>query len=174
MEDLRVDRWLWGARVFKTRSIAAKACKINRVTRDGVSLKPSSKVKVGDRIQVKKPPMTFTFEVVGLPKARVGAKLVPNYLKNVTPKSEYEILETVRNAYRQGRAPGTGRPTKKERRDLEQFMDPSHYASDTSDLSDLFDDDPDLQEDYGEVADDAEQQARDEQEMLDDLGFWDD
>lgn len=171
MEDLRIDRWLWGARVFKTRSIAAKACKINRVSRDGVSLKPSSKVRVGDRIEVKKPPMTFTFEVMGLPKARVGAKLVPEYLKNVTPKSEYEILDTMRAAYQQGRARGTGRPTKKERRDLEQFMDPSQHIPDWLD-----DDDPELQEDGlgGADYDDADQLAEDEAEMLDDLGFWDD
>ena len=170
MEDLRIDRWLWGARVFKTRSIAAKACKINRVTRDGVSLKPASKVRVGDRIEVKKPPMTFSFEVVGLPKARVGVKLVPEYLKNGTPRSEYEILETMQAAYRQGRARGTGRPTKKERRDLEQFMDPTQYIPDWLD-----DDDPELREDAADAeTDDLEQLERDEQEMLDDLGFWDD
>lgn len=167
MEDLRIDRWLWGTRVFKTRSIAAKACKINRVTRDGVPLKPAAKVRVGDRIEVKKPPITFSFEVVGLPRSRVGAKLVSQYLKNVTPSDEYRILETMQAAYRQGRARGTGRPTKKERRDLEQFMDPSQFVPEWLD-----DDDPELQEDLPES--DLDRREEDEAEMLDDLGFWED
>lgn len=168
MDQLRIDRWLWGARVFKTRSLAAKACKMNRISRDGVSLKPSSLVRVGDRLEVRKPPMTFTFEVVGLPAARVGAKLVPNYLRDVTPKSEYEILDTIKASYRQGRARGTGRPTKKERRDLEQFMDPSHYHPDWLEETDDLTGETDEAEVYGDDP------SEEEREMLDDLGFWDD
>lgn len=118
----RIDKWLWATRVFKTRSIAADACKKGRVMKGNRTLKPSAMVEVGDIIQVRKPPITFSFEVIGLVNNRVGAALVEQYLKNVTPASEYELLELQKISGYQGRARGTGRPTKKERRDLEQFI----------------------------------------------------
>ena len=86
---MRIDKWLWATRVFKTRSLATDQCKLGRVTIKGMNVKPSHNIKVGDVIQVRKPPITFTFEVVGLLNNRVGAKLVPNYLKNITPDDQY-------------------------------------------------------------------------------------
>lgn len=118
----RIDKWLWATRVFKTRSIAADACKKGRVMKGGRTLKPAAMIEVGDVIQVRKPPITLSFEVLGLVNNRVGAPLVEQYLRNVTPPSEYEILELQRISGYQGRAKGLGRPTKKERRDLEQFI----------------------------------------------------
>ena len=89
--EARVDKWLWAARIYKTRTIAADACKNNRVTINDRPAKPSHTVKAGDRIGVRKPPVTYSFEVLGLIENRVGAKLVPNYLKNVTSRDQLEI-----------------------------------------------------------------------------------
>lgn len=122
-EQQRVDKWLWATRVFKTRTIAAEACKKGRISLDGRNLKPSALISVGDILKVRKPPITLSLEVLALLNNRVGPKLVENYLRNVTPKSEYEILELQRIAGNVGRQKGTGRPTKKERRDLDQFID---------------------------------------------------
>lgn len=127
MNEVRIDKWLWATRVFKTRSIAADACKKGRVLMRGTPVKPSAMVKVGDVVQVRKPPITFSFEVLALTQNRMGAKLVPDYLKNVTPPEEYEVLELQRISGFVDRAKGTGRPTKKERRDLEQFVSPDDY-----------------------------------------------
>lgn len=102
--------------------MAADACKKGRISSKGRTLKPSAMVSVGDIISVRKPPITFSFEVLALLNNRVGPKLVDNYLRNVTPKSEYEILELQKIAGNVGRQKGTGRPTKKERRDLDQFI----------------------------------------------------
>ncbi len=121
-EQQRIDKWLWATRIFKTRSIAADACKKGRVSMNGHTLKPAALVCIGDKIDVRKPPITFTFEVLGLTNNRVGAKLVEQYLKNITPKSQYEQLELQKIAGNIGRQKGTGRPTKKERRDMEQFI----------------------------------------------------
>lgn len=146
MQQQRIDKWLWATRIFKTRSIAADACKKGRVSLGERTLKPSAMISIGDIIRVRKPPMTFSFEVIGLTNNRVGAKLVENYLKNVTPASEYEILELQRISGNVGRQRGTGRPTKKERRDLEQFIQ-DKTAPDWW-LDDLDDDDP-----YDEIED---------------------
>ena len=83
--EVRVDKWLWATRVFKTRSIATDACKKGRVTIKGVTVKPSHTVKIGDVIVVRKPPISYSFEVLGVIENRVGAKLVPEYLKKVSP-----------------------------------------------------------------------------------------
>lgn len=122
MQEVRVDKWLWAVRVFKTRSIATNACKMNRVSINGQLAKPSRVIKVGDIITVRKPPIEFSFRVLQLLNNRVGAKLVPEYMENVTPKEQYEILELQRISGFVNRAKGLGRPTKKERRDLDQFM----------------------------------------------------
>lgn len=119
----RIDKWLWATRIFKTRSIAAEACKKGRVSIEGRTLKPSSMVTVGDTIQVRKPPITLTYQILALCNNRIGAKLTPEYLKNVTPSSEYDLLELHRLSGQAGRKKGTGRPTKKERRDLDQFIE---------------------------------------------------
>ncbi|GET23924.1 RNA-binding S4 domain-containing protein [Prolixibacter sp. NT017] len=122
MEDqVRVDKWLWAVRVFKTRSIATDACKKGRVTIDGQSVKPSRTLKPGEVIEVRKNPVRYSYKVKQLIQKRVGAKLVPEYMEDVTPASELEILEMQKNMSWFERERGTGRPTKKERRDIDRF-----------------------------------------------------
>lgn len=123
MEEVRVDKWLWAVRVFKTRSIASDACKKGRVMIGGVALKPSRNIRVGDVVQVRKAPITFSFKVLALAEKRMGAKVVPDFMENVTPPDQYEIMELNKISGFVDRQRGTGRPTKKERRDLEQFTD---------------------------------------------------
>ena len=113
MNEVRIDKWMWATRIFKTRTIAAEACKKGRIMIGGVTIKPSRMIKVGDVIQVRKPPITFSFKVIGLIENRVGAKLVPNYLENVTTPDQYEILEMNRISGFVNRAKGLGRPTRK-------------------------------------------------------------
>lgn len=128
--DERVDKWLWATRIFKTRSIATEECKKGRVTIGGVAVKPSHLIKVGDTISVKKPPVTYTYSVLGLVQNRVGAKLVPNYLKNITDPSQYELLEMIKINGFVNRQKGLGRPTKKESRELQKFTDDSYLGFD--------------------------------------------
>ncbi|MBQ9650701.1 MAG: RNA-binding S4 domain-containing protein [Prevotella sp.] len=120
--EARIDKWLWAARIFKTRSIAADACKNGRVTIDGVSVKPSRMVKEGEVVSVKKPPITYSFRILKCIEQRVGAKLIPEIYENVTYPSQYELLEMTRISGFVDRARGTGRPTKKERRALDAFL----------------------------------------------------
>ena len=138
-QEERVDKWLWAPRIFKTRSIATDACKKGRIAVDGVTVKPSRTVKIGDKISVRKPPVTYTFEVIGLTEARVGAKLVPNFLKNLTTRDQYELLDMVRISGFVNRQKGLGRPTKKEGRELAQFTEMSFSEFDFDD--DFLDDD---------------------------------
>ena len=140
MDEVRIDKWMWATRIFKTRTIAADACKKNRVMIGGVNMKPSRMVKVGDVIQVRKPPITYSFEVLALTDRRMGAKLVPNYLKNVTTPDQYEILEMNKISGFVNRAKGLGRPTKKDRRELEQLTEPD-CSSDDFDFDFDFDSD---------------------------------
>lgn len=126
--EARLDKWLWAARIFKTRSIAADACKNGRVTIAGVKQKASKMIKEGDVIEVRKPPITYAFKVLKAIQNRVGAKLVPEVLENVTPKEQLELLEMNRISGFVGRARGTGRPTKKERRDLDEFIQPAFFG----------------------------------------------
>ncbi|MDO4692406.1 MAG: RNA-binding S4 domain-containing protein [Porphyromonadaceae bacterium] len=121
MSEVRVDKWLWAVRIFKTRSIATDACKKNRVSINGAAAKAARGVKVGDIVSVRKPPIEYSFRVLALLNNRVGAKLVPEYMENVTPREQYEILDLQRISGFVDRAKGLGRPTKKERRDLDQF-----------------------------------------------------
>jgi len=121
MNEVRIDKWMWATRLFKTRTIAMEACKKNRISIGGVNVKPSRMIKIGDILQIRKPPITFSFKVLALTENRMGAKLVPQYLENVTPPEQYELLEMKKIAGFVDRARGLGRPTKKERRDLEQF-----------------------------------------------------
>ena len=123
MNEVRVDKWLWAVRIFKTRSVAADACKKGRVMINGVSLRPSRNIREGDVIQVKKAPVTFSFKVIALAEKRMGAKLVPDFMENVTPPEQYEILELNKLSGYVDRQRGAGRPTKKERRDLESFTE---------------------------------------------------
>lgn len=126
----RIDKWLWAARIFKTRSIAADACKNGRVTISGTNVKPSHTIKVGEIINVKKPPITYSFEVLQTIEKRVGAKLIPEVYKNVTDAKQYEVLEMSRISGFVDRARGTGRPTKKDRRQLDAFVDPALFGFD--------------------------------------------
>ena len=129
-ETARIDKWLWAARIFKTRSIASDACKNGRVTIGGVNMKPSRSVKVGDVVSVKKPPVTYSFKVLKTIEQRVGAKLIPEIYENVTEPKQYELLEMSRISGFVDRARGTGRPTKKERRALDAFVEPEFFDFD--------------------------------------------
>lgn len=124
-DEARIDKWLWAARIFKTRSIAADACKNGRVTVGGSNVKPSRIVKVGETVSVRKPPVTYSFRILKAIEQRVGAKLIPEIYENVTPPDQYELLEMNRISGFVDRARGTGRPTKKERRSLDAFIGPS-------------------------------------------------
>lgn len=122
MSEVRIDKFLWAMRIYKTRSIAADACKNGRITMNGVQLKPSRTFHVGDMFSVRKGPITYTYRILQLCQNRLGAKLVPEYLRDITSKEQLELLELARLAGQSGRDRGTGRPTKKDRRDIEVFM----------------------------------------------------
>ncbi|WP_029904457.1 RNA-binding S4 domain-containing protein [Prevotella sp. 10(H)] len=128
--EVRIDKWLWAVRLFKTRSIAIEACKKGRITIKGVIVKPSRTIKVGDVIEVRRAPVTYSFEVLALSENRMGAKLVPEFMRDVTPPSQLEILEMSKMSGFVDRARGTGRPTKKDRRELEQFTDDYSFFDD--------------------------------------------
>ena len=123
MEEVaRIDKWLWAARIFKTRSIAVDACKNGRVTIKGVNVKPSHMIKAGEVVAVRKPPVTYSFKILKTIEQRVGAKLLPEIYENVTTPDQYELLEMNRISGFVDRARGTGRPTKKDRRDMDAFF----------------------------------------------------
>lgn len=140
MNEVRIDKWLWAMRIFKTRTIATEACKKGRVMVDGVVVKPSRTIKVGDVINVRKPPVTYSFSVLALTQNRLGAKLVPDYMENITPKSELDLLDVVKISGFIDRRKGLGRPTKREGRELAEFTD---SMSDGWDFDFLDDDDED-------------------------------
>jgi len=133
----RLDKWLWAARIFKTRTIAANACKNNRVSKGSTNLKPSSVVKIGDVISVKKPPVTYSFKILNCIEQRVGAKLIAGVYENVTDPKQYELLEMSRISGFIDRARGTGRPTKKERRALDNFAEPVTFGFDDEDFDEF-------------------------------------
>lgn len=121
--QVRVDKWLWATRVYKTRSIATEACKKGRITIDNIQVKPSRILKLGDIVHVKKTPVTYQYKVLGLIEKRVGGQLVAEYMLDITPKEELELLDIQRHMSWMQRDRGTGRPTKKERRDLDDFFE---------------------------------------------------
>ena len=121
--EVRIDKWLWAVRLYKTRSIAAEACKKGHVSMNGVNLKPARTIKVGDVVQVRKSPITLSLKVLPAIENRLSAKLVPEMLQDVTPPEQYELLEMSKMSGFVDRAKGTGRPTKKERRSLDSFFD---------------------------------------------------
>lgn len=125
MNEARIDKWLWASRIFKTRTIAADAGKNGRVMVNDVNVKPSRMVKVGDKISVRKPPVTYSFRILKAIEQRVGAKLLPEIYENITTPDQYELLEMNRISGFVNRQRGTGRPTKKERRALDEFVGPS-------------------------------------------------
>lgn len=126
-EEVRIDKWLWAMRLFKTRSIAADACKKGKIMMSGQNLKPSRTIKVGDIIQIRKSPIIYSFRVLALTENRLGAKLVPEYMENVTTPDQYEILEITKISGFINRDKGTGRPTKKDRRDLDEFLSDTFF-----------------------------------------------
>ena len=140
-EVARIDKWLWAARIFKTRSIAADACKNGRVTIGGVNVKPSHVVKAGETVSVRKPPVTYSFRILKTIEQRVGAKLLPEIYENVTTPDQYELLEMNRISGFVNRARGTGRPTKKDRRAMDAFVEPSLEGDYDSFFGDDWDDD---------------------------------
>ena len=121
MEE-RIDKYLFAMRIYKTSSIAADACKNGRVKMNGTELKPSRTFHVGDVFTVRKGPVTYTYKVLALSANRLGAKLVPEYLQDITTPDQLEVLQLARLAAQSGRDRGTGRPTKKDRRDIETFI----------------------------------------------------
>lgn len=120
-ENLRIDKWLWAVRLYKTRSLASTACKNNQISIEGVYVKQSHIVKIGDVVCVKRPPIVRSYEVLGLLAQRESAKVVVDFVKDVTPQSELQKLEDVKMVFTVYRDKGAGRPTKKDRRDLEEF-----------------------------------------------------
>lgn len=147
MSEARIDKWLWAARIYKTRTLAAAACKKGQVSMKGSQLKPSRTIKEGDIIDVKKPPITYSFRVKQTIEKRVGAKLIPDVLENVTSPEQYELLEMSKISGFINRAKGTGRPTKKDRRSLDEFTTPEFFGDFDFDLNDQNNDEEDLFED---------------------------
>ena len=141
MAEARIDKWLWAARIYKTRTIAADACRKGRITINGAQAKPSRMIKPGDVINVKKSPITYSFKVLQAIEKRVGAKLVPEIMENVTSPEQYELLEMSKISGFIDRAKGTGRPTKKDRRSLDDFFTPE-FIDDFD-----FDDDEEYEDD---------------------------
>jgi ribosome-associated heat shock protein Hsp15 len=128
--DVRLDKYLWAVRVFKTRSDAADAIRNNRVLVNDAYAKPSREVKQGDIIAVKRQPVTYQYKVLELVSSRQGAKNVPQYCLNITPQAELDKLLVPRETVFVFRERGTGRPTKKERREIDALMDGFYYDDD--------------------------------------------
>ena len=135
----RIDKWMWATRIFKTRTISTDACKKGRVMVGDTTVKPSRTIKPGDVIKVRKPPVTYSFIVKALTENRLGAKLVPDYLENITPQSELDLLEVVKISGFIDRRKGLGRPTKREGRELSRFKEDA--LNDGWDFDFDFDDD---------------------------------
>jgi ribosome-associated heat shock protein Hsp15 len=116
----RIDKFLWSVRLFKTRSLATETCKKGRISIDNVVIKPSRLVKIGETIKLSKPPVNYSYKVIAIPKSRTSAKLVSNFIENITPKEELDKLLLQDNFFIK-RDRGAGRPTKKERRLIEKI-----------------------------------------------------
>ncbi|MBI9065874.1 MAG: RNA-binding S4 domain-containing protein [Salinivirgaceae bacterium] len=121
--EVRIDKWLWAVRIFKTRSQAAEACKKGRIYINDEEIKASRAVKLHDIVEVKKPPITYRYKVKELLARRVGAKLVENYIEDITPEQEIIKFDMMRLNLEGYRDRGAGRPTKKERRILDKWQD---------------------------------------------------
>lgn len=130
--EVRIDKWMWAVRLFKTRSIASEACKKGKILIQNTVVKPSRNVKVGDVICIRRNPVLFSFKVLALTENRMNAKLVNEFVENVTTPDQLELIELGKLAAQNGRDRGTGRPTKKERRDLDEFIEPV-YSDDDGD-----------------------------------------
>ncbi|MDD2530304.1 MAG: RNA-binding S4 domain-containing protein [Bacteroidales bacterium] len=120
---VRLDKWLWAVRLYKTRALATDACRLGKVTQNGVIAKASKEVKVGDKFEININQLHREIEVKELLNNRIPAKMVENYMTDLTPKEEYERIEMTRKFAFEKRDRGVGRPTKKERRDIDSFKD---------------------------------------------------
>lgn len=123
MEEVRIDKYLWSIRVFKTRSDATDACKGGKVRVNGNDIKPSKTVRPGDTITVRKGAISYRYRVLALIDKRQGAKLVPEYAENITPQEELDKLKSPVETFFLKRDRGSGRPTKKERRQMDSLWD---------------------------------------------------
>ena len=122
MDEIRIDKWLWDVCLYKTRSMAADACHKGRVTISDMPVKASRPIKVGEIVEVKKNPVVYRYKILGIPKSRVSAKLVPEYLEDLTPEQEILKIDLMRADINGHRDPGAGRPTKRDRRMLDIWM----------------------------------------------------
>ena len=120
---MRIDKWLWCVRIYKTRSLAAEACDMGKVLCNGMNTKPSKEVKVGDEYTINLNPLKKVVKVLDVLNNRIPAKDVPNYYQDLTPQEEYDKQELIRKVYFERRDAHIGRPTKKDRRNIERFKD---------------------------------------------------
>lgn len=129
-KDVRIDKWLWAVRIFKSRSDAAEACRMNRILVNGSYCKPSREIREGDIVSVRKLPVTYSFRVKDTVADRQPAKNVPLYADNITPQEELDKLNIPRETVFISRDRGTGRPTKRERREIDAMMEEIHAEED--------------------------------------------
>lgn len=134
MDTVRIDRFLWSIRVYKTRTEATDACKGNKVRSCGANAKPSKLIKIGDIIEVRKGSIQYIYKVKALLQNRVGAKLLPDYVENLTSEAELDKLRVPMETFFLKRDRGTGRPTKKDRRDMDSLMGEISYDSEIDDI----------------------------------------
>ena len=127
---MRIDKYLWCTRYFKTRSIATEACKKGHIKLDGSNVKPSKDVFSGEKLTIRKNQINYEIIVLGIPKSRVGAKLVDLYRKDITPKEAFENQELLKYSKDYYRKKGTGRPTKKDRRDIDDYSEEDFLSND--------------------------------------------
>jgi ribosome-associated heat shock protein Hsp15 len=142
---MRIDKFLWSIRFYKTRTIATEEIKKNRVAIGDSVVKSSKEVKEGDVIKIRKNQIDYKIKVIQIPKSRMGAKLVPLHIKDVTDKEQYELLKMRKMSQDYYRTRGEGRPTKKDRREMDDYVE-NDVASDFTDWDDFF----------GETADDSD------------------
>ncbi|WP_326982405.1 S4 domain-containing protein [Chryseobacterium sp. MYb264] len=142
---MRIDKFLWSIRFYKTRSIAAEEIKKNRVSIGESAVKSSKEVKEGDTIKIRKNQIDYKIKVIQIPKSRIGAKLVPLHIKDVTDKEQYELLKLRKDSQNYYRIKGEGRPTKKDRREMDDYVE-NDVTADFTDWDDFF----------GETGEDAE------------------
>jgi len=119
---LRIDKWLWAVRLYKTRSLASEACRTGKISMNEQSVKPSREIKSGDILQLKQGPITKTVRVISFPPNRISAKLVMNFMEDLTPPEEYQKLQLMKDGGFVKRERGAGRPTKRDRRDIQEFF----------------------------------------------------
>jgi len=117
----RIDKWLWAVRIFKTRALANKACAGGKVKIDSIAVKASRKIQIGNIVQVRKGVVKYMYKVCQISEKRIGAKLVPDFLEDITPEEELAKLKTSQKQPIQTREKGQGRPTKRERRMMDKL-----------------------------------------------------